>query len=182
MIRITGLLCLFYIFSNCQKNLDVIENPDMDILTQGIEILDSVQLIYSDSAFVRAIVTGPKMYRRKINRYSEDEFINGVHAEFYDREMNLQSTLDAGYALRKEKEDHIYVRNNVILKNQAGEKLETSELIWKEKEKKVTTEKAYKITRKDGTIVTGFGFTSNEDFSVFKSHSIQSRFQMRSKP
>lgn len=177
-----GFLVLFFIFSDCQKNMDIPENPDMDILTQGIEILDSVQLIYSDSAFVRAIVTGPKMYRRKNKRYSEDEFIQGVHAEFYDREMNLQSTLDAGYALRKEKEDQIYVRNNVILKNHEGEKLETSELIWKEKEKKVTTEKAYKITRKDGTIVTGFGFTSNEDFTVFKSHSIQSRFQMKSKP
>ena len=163
----------------CQKtDLKDREEKDLDLLMQGIEVLDSVRLIYSDSAYIRAIVSGPKMHRQKVKRYDQDEFIEGVFAEFYDRDMTIQSTLKAGYALRREKDDQIYVRDHVVLVNREQEKLETSELIWKEKLRKITTEKAYKITRKDGTVYTGFGFTANEDFTVFRSHSVQMRLKM----
>ena len=182
MIRYYFYFIVMLFLAGCQDNLELPQGLEMDLLAQDIEILDSVRLIYSDSSFVRAIVTGPKMHRRKVKRYSEDEFVQGVHAEFYDRSMQLQSTLDAGYAVRKEKDSEIFVRDHVVLTNVEGEKLETSELVWKEKARQVTTEKPYKITRKDGTVITGFGFTSNEDFTVFRSHSVQSRFNMKRSP
>ena len=122
------------------------------------------------------------MHRQQVKRgYDQDEFVDGVFGEFYDRNMKLQATLKAGYALRREKDDQIYVRDHVVLVNALGEQLETSELIWKEKERKITTEKAYKIIRKDGTIITGYGFTANESFTVFRSHSVQSRMKVKQK-
>ena len=59
--------------------------------------------------------------------------------------------------------------------NDRGEKLETAELIWDERNGKVITDKFFRLTRLDET-VQGYGFESDQNFTSVKMKNIEASF------
>ena len=111
------------------------------------ELAENVNILYSDSATVKMKITSPLMYRYVENRKSIEEFPEGLIVEFYDENQNITSWLEADYALRKESDDIILVKENVSLYNKRKEKLETDELIYDSKKGIISTDKFVKITQ-----------------------------------
>ena len=87
--------------------------------------------------------------------------------EFFDEFGKLESTLKANHAYYFKEEDQWRGRGNVEVKNVAkGNQLNTEELFWKPKSKKIFTEKFVTI-RQQGDVLYGEGLTANEDLSDY---------------
>ena len=83
----------------------------------------------------------------------------------------------AKYGVRYPNEGLVIVRDSVVWESMAQEKLETSELRWDEREKKIYTNKFVRITRPD-EIIYGHGFEANQDFSYSKIQAIEGRIKV----
>jgi len=171
-----GIICL--IAANaCRKDVPVEDEALMTLLREGIEVGDSVQILYSDSARLKVMIQAPVMYQETNRRYHIQTFPKGIYVEFYDEQGLLTSTLRANYAQRKEQDRQVIVKDNVVYESVQGDKLETSELIWNENDRLITTDKPYRLRRANGDLANGLlGFTANESFTYFKSHSVYNRF------
>ena len=151
----------------CQTSVQEIEETfafDFD----EIEKAEKVVIRYTDSAVLKAIVKGDELVRYTEGNRPGDEFTKGIEVEFYGPDQSIQSWLTAKYAFRDLNHKKIVVRDSVVLRNVKGEKLETIELIWLSEEAVVKTDKFVKITRADGTILYGYGFESNDNFTQHK--------------
>jgi LPS export ABC transporter protein LptC len=95
------------------------------------------------------------------------EFPKGVHIEMYDEAGQLEVTLRANYAKYIKEKGHwlgqgkVEVRN--VLKN---EQMNTEELFWNPKTKKIFTQKFVTI-RQQGDVIYGTGLDANQDLTDY---------------
>lgn len=134
-----------------------------------VEIARNIEMIYSDSALVKFIITSEELRRYLHRGESYDEFPKGIHVEFFDENQRPKSWLDADYAIRKEEENKVFVKENVVLYNTKKDKLETDELVWDENSEEIYTNKPVKITQPAvGDTSFGFGFKADQEFTRFE--------------
>ena len=142
-----------------------------------VERASDVEILYSDSAHVRVRVTGPTMLNHLDRRDPHQEFPDGLVVDFFGEQKTVESRLTAKYGVRYPNEGLVIVRDSVVWQSVEEEKLETSELRWDEREKKIYTNKFVRITRPD-EIVYGHGFEANQDFSYSKIQAIEGRIKV----
>jgi LPS export ABC transporter protein LptC len=161
----TIVLCTILLFLNgCQEN-DMAKVKSMfNEQDADVELADSVKFIYKEGAYIRAVVTG-KTIKRYTKTQNKLEFPDGLLVKFFDQ-LNLISVLKANYAENNDAEQIIKVSGDVHMENARAEVLETQELIWNVRNKKITTDKPIKIKTPDN-IIYGVGFDSDEDFSNY---------------
>lgn len=160
------LIAMVFSFSACKND---ILSHDLRITpgdTQK-EVLDGVEILYSDSAMVRVRVSGPVLIRKYENDRMKEEFTKGVFVEFFDESGTVSSTLKADYAFRNEGDDEITVQGNVLLTSAKKETMETDELIWNQKDEKVYTEK-FVLVKTAKERAWGHGFVSNQNFTEWR--------------
>jgi len=63
-------------------------------------------------------------------------------------------------------------RNNVVVENTSGDKLETEHLIWDQKEDRIFSDVFTRITSPD-RVIFGDGFESNQDFSKYRIRKVR---------
>ena len=135
------------------------------------EVGTDVEVLYSDSARVKAKLNTPEMIR-----YIGDDPImempKGLHVAFFGRQLDTTSTLKANYGIRYLKKFLTIVRGNVVIVNANGETINTEELIWEENKDSVKSDKFIKIKKKD-EIILAQGFTSDLTFTHYKFYKIK---------
>lgn len=159
-----GFLFFFIIITGCAPDIEKIkqlaDNNEM-IFEKGRE----VEILYSDQGLLKAKINAPELARSMGDKPST--FFNmGLCAYFYNKAMEIESTLSANYGVIDEEKDEMMVRDDVVLVNMEGEMLNTEELIWVKKEERIYSDKFVKITTPD-EIIYGTGFESNQDFSDY---------------
>lgn len=167
MARLLSILLLIGMAS-CANDLN-----DVDALLEESDLLietsKNIRMIYSDSAQIRVIISGPRMLSYLDKNSPKQEFPDGVHADFMNGRGQKSSFLESKYAIRDERKKMIHCKDSVVVYNGSGEKLETSELFWDEKTGLMRTDKFIRITQPTrGDTTYGVGFESNEDFTSFK--------------
>lgn len=171
-----GFYVLFFLFlSSCKNDLAEIKRFINEEETM-VETIRDFETLYSDSAIVRVRMQGPKMLRYVDKNTPKQEFIDGIKVEFFNANKRVTSRLTAKYAERDEKEKKIIVRDSVVWESINKEILETSELIWDEKEERVYTNKFVTI-RRPKEIIWGYGFESNQEFTRSKIRAIEGRLR-----
>ncbi|MDX1407958.1 MAG: LPS export ABC transporter periplasmic protein LptC [Saprospiraceae bacterium] len=168
----TGILALLLCSAGCIEKV-----IDFDALRAkreySTEIATDVLIHYSDSAQLRVRIEGPVL-KRNIYRFKiEEEFPEGVAVEFYNGEGRPNAWLEADYAIRRQNEKVVIVRGNVVLFNDAGDRLETHELTWNEAEEKLTTEQLVKITRSTDEVIWSRGFRTNQSFTEYELFAVE---------
>ncbi|MBK7390407.1 MAG: LPS export ABC transporter periplasmic protein LptC [Bacteroidetes bacterium] len=165
------MLFLFALtFSSCENDIEKVS------LVTGksklpIESSTDMEILYSDSAKVRVKVNTAVMNRFDgENPYTE--LPKGVSVKFFDENLNVTSTLTSKYAIRKDNENIMEAKNDVVVVNEKGEKLNTEHLIWNERTHKIYSDKFVKITTPD-KILFGNGFEANQDFTNYKIFNIK---------
>jgi len=142
-----------------------------------VEVGTDIEILYSDSSFVRVRLKAPTL-RRHIRRADQrDEFPDGIHIDFLDRDGNVESTLDADKGERFPRTKKMIVYQNVVLRNNLGEVLETSELIWDESDQTASTTRFVKITKPDEVIYAN-GFETNSNFTEYQLYSVRGRVKI----
>ena len=127
-----------------------------------------VSILYSDSADVKVRITADKMIRHLTRINPRDEFPDGIFVEFLGSNGQAYSWLEADRAIRYDKTNEVVAQGNAKFYNKKKETLTSTELIWDEDKSKLRTNKAVRITQPmRGDTSYGFGFESNEEFTLF---------------
>ena len=144
---------------------------------------ENLELVYSDSARIKYRVLAPEYI--KVNREKEkyEEFPKGIHVLSYDPAGKMIGSIKAKYAKKLEDEMLWEARNEVVIINAEGKKLETELLYWDMKKELIYSDRYVKL-RADGQIIEGNnGFHSDQNLNhpVFEniSGSIEVEKQQR---
>ena len=144
---------------------------------------ENLELVYSDSARIKYRVLAPEYI--KVNREKEkyEEFPKGIHVLSYDPAGKMIGSIKAKYAKKLEDEMLWEARNEVVIINAEGKKLETELLYWDMKKELIYSDRYVKLSA-DGQIIEGNnGFPSDQNLNhpVFEniSGSIEVEKQQR---
>ncbi len=167
-----GILSLlsFFVFTACENDI-----AEVNYITAEneknlpIESGKNVEMLYSDSAIVRA-----KLKAQQVDRYiGKTNYMllpKGMLIVFYDTNKEEETRLTGDYGIGFENGTgmtKMEAKRNVIVINKKGEKLNTEHLIWDAITHKIYTKAFVKITTKD-EVIWGDGLEANEDFSEYE--------------
>lgn len=148
----------------CENNVKKVKQLTQKT-KEPIQRVINAEIIYSDSAQVKMKINGPIM-----EHYAGDnayiEFKKGAIAVFYDKNLKEETRMSAKYVIKKQKENIIDAKNNVVVINEKGEQLNTEHIIWDQPHDKITSDAFVKIRTKD-QIIFGEGLESNQSFTKY---------------
>lgn len=162
LVVITGATLL----GGCENDLKDIQKISAQEVNKPGERYTTVDVVYSDSARVKAHMTSPLMIMYK-NPRPYTEMPKGVKVIFYDNDLKISSTVTSEYAIRHDAEKKTELRNNVVATNAAGDMFMSDELIWDEGTKQIHSSKLVHIRFANGNISDGTSFTSDESFNHY---------------
>ena len=174
------MLVIFGILYSCENDIKQVES----LISQKkipINKGKNVELIYSEKATVKIKIIAPlsEEYDEKDNHYIE--MTEGIKVLFYDSLLNVASTLTSNYAIQQVSKKIMEAKNNVVVINDKGEKLNTEHLIWNEDSSKIYSDVFVKITTKE-EIIMGEGMEANQDFSKWKIYKIKGTINIKEDP
>lgn len=150
----------------CENDLKDVEEISSKKASVPVDKSSGVEIIYSDSAKVKAKVIAPELlYYKTQNPYYEMK--KGVTIIFYNAALKENSRVVADYGLRRENEKEVVLRRNVVATNEKGETFKSDELIWDESKKRFTSSKMVSITS-NGNTIYGTSFWANENFTYYE--------------
>ena len=127
---------------------------------------DSLTVISSEEGKTDYVFFAPLFERYSLSKEPYTEFRKGVKVEsFNDSTGIVESTLVADYAIFLEKQELWEAKGNVVAFNYEGQKLETQQLFWNQKTKKIYSNVDTRVTQPNGEIITGVGFESDESMN-----------------
>ena len=141
------------------------ERPDAEVIT-GFET------IYSDSARVRVRVRGPRLVRTREAAEYVQEFPEGVFVEFFDDAGEVSATLAARWGIRYEGRERIVVRDSVVWRAVAGDRLDTDELVYAAEDDRIYSDRFVRL-RQGEKVITGVGFESDPEFTRSRVRAVR---------
>ncbi len=120
--------------------------------------------------YSEAGVVSMQMLADQIQQYKNGDKIypHGFYMEFYESDGSISSIFKANYVHYYADKELYKAEGNVEIKNlKKQEQLNTEELYWELGKKKIFTEKFVSI-KTDDEVLTGKGFTADQDFTYYK--------------
>jgi len=140
----------------------------------ALETRDVTTLI-SDSGVIRYRITTPLWLVYDKLKPSHWSFEEGIYLENFDENNDVQAEIKADTAYYYDRKKLWELRGHVEIKNQQGERFNTELLFWDQDKQKVYSEKFIRIEQID-RIITGHGFDSNQQFTVYTIHKPEGIF------
>jgi len=150
--------------TGCENDLKDIQKISASEVNKPVEHYTDVDVIYSDSARVKAHMTAPVMINYKVKK-PYTEMPKGVRVIFYDNNLKESSTIIADYGVYHEGDKNIELHKNVVGTNANGDTFTSDELIWDEISKQIHSSKLVHIKMADGSITDGTSFVSDENLN-----------------
>ncbi len=158
------------ILGSCENDLSKVK--EIEKKQKGeVEITKGAQIIYSDSAHVKAKLNAAIIYHFK-TATPYYEMPQGIEVLFFDKDLKQTTKVTSKYAIQRENQKIIQLKKEVVATNAEGSTFESEELIWDENTKKFYSNLPVTITLNKGLptqkIINGPGFWANEDFSYYE--------------
>lgn len=167
------LFFLVLIFVSCSNDPKLVQEfVSSEVLP--IEKIEGAEMLHTENGKLKVKIVATTIERFN-NQQPQLVFSNHLVVYFYNDSALVQSTLKAEYAEINDEKKLMTAKENVILTNIAGKKLESEELIWDEKNNKIYTDKKVKITT-GKEVIEGEGFVSNPDFTEYSISKIHGTF------
>lgn len=145
------------------KEIDELSGKSKQLEDRGLD----VTVLYSDEGKIKVRLFTHEMIRNESADPAYTDMKNGLKVEFFDDSAIVRNTVTARTARWYEQQNNILLRDSVVVLNDKGERLETSELIWNQMAKEFFTEKDVRISTPTKSIY-GKGMKANQDFSVWE--------------
>ena len=170
-----GMLSLtFLVIVSCESNLREVQKMGFAEFTPSGEA-DTVNLKYTDSGRIKAVLVSPKMLDYATVSFPFTEFPKGIDLTLFD--PNGKKTLiKSNYAVTHKNTDLINLEGNVRISNETGELLETEQLYFDQKNEWFFTEEKFKFTSTKG-VSFGEGIDFSKDFKKVNSQKISGEVQ-----
>ncbi|HZY37799.1 MAG TPA: LPS export ABC transporter periplasmic protein LptC [Mucilaginibacter sp.] len=153
-------LCMLTLGS-CENSLNDIKKIASKEEDRPISTSTNVEVIYSDSAKVKARMTTPLMVELDDPKNAYHEMPKGVKVVFYEDDLSVKGTITSDYAIQKDKENIIDFKKNVVVTNAQGQTFTSDELIDDVGNKKFYTYKPVEINMGNGDVMRGVGAHCN---------------------
>lgn len=133
-----------------------------------VGISENINLKYTDSGRVKAILVSPLMNDYSNLEYGFNEFPKGVTVTLLDqKDSNKKTVVVSDYAITYANTDIIDMQGNVKITADGGQVLTTDQLYYDQKNEWFYTERDFKFTDADGGFYQGPGLDFSKDFKVF---------------
>lgn len=143
---------------------------------------ENLVMIYSDSARIKYKVMTPEYV--KINKENEkyEEFPQGIHVISYDTDGSMMGSIQSKYAKKLEEENLWEARDEVVIVNAEGKKLETELLYWDMQKERIYSDRYVRLTA-DGQIIEGNnGFESDQNLNNPVFRNITGQVEVEKRP
>lgn len=121
------------------------------------------KITFTDAGKIKAI-----LFTDHLRMYDKQKatLLDGVKINFYNREQKNTSMLTSLKGKVDDATQNMYAMDSVVARNDSGVVLKTSELMWRDKDQKIVTDKFVTITSPK-EIIKGFGFESDQHLSNY---------------
>lgn len=144
--------------------------PDLKTLHVNTLISDSGRVKYK-------IISDEWLIYTKTNP-SRWAFTKGIYLEKFDSLFHVDATIKADTAYFYDMKKLWELRGNVHIQNTQGTKFDTQLLYWDQSREKIYSDRYIKIIKKD-TIMTGYGFESNQQMTDYKVFNFSGSFILK---
>lgn len=166
-----------FVFISCENDINEVNKIENIQAEEAVDISKDVKVIYSDSAIVKAQLTGPEMriyHDTTANKNSNYEFQKGVQIIFFDANGTESQRITSDYGIQRAKENLIEFKKNVVITLANGSIIKTEEFIFDQENKKYYNAVPITFEMKDGRgNFQGTSFTSDTDFNLIKVENNQ---------
>ena len=174
-ITIAATIVMLFLLSACGRK----KNPVTDAITNrdSVPVMTTrdVSTYISDSGVVRYKIIADewRVYDRlDPTRWTFEE---GIYLEKFNNDLSIEATIVADTAYYYDQQELWELRGNVHIENEQDEQFDTQLLYWNQKTKKVYSDLYIRI-RQQKRIITGIGFTSNQEFTNYTIKQTQGIF------
>lgn len=147
----------------------------------GQETGKNVEVLVSNDGITRMKITATETIHHSEGK-TYTEFPKGIKAYSYAPNGNIESSITARYAVMNEYGGEISgmtAKNDVVVVNAKGDKLNTEQLEWDQKAKMINTPGFVKITTTE-QIIYGRGLDAKEDFSSYTIRQVTGKVKIKS--
>jgi LPS export ABC transporter protein LptC len=159
--RVAVLAFTVLVLAGCENNIDEVRALSRKKI--GVETAEKVTSFYSQGGKMKAKLTAPYMERHLLDT-PKIIFPRTLHVDFYDKNTQIESRLDAKYAQYLELENKVVLRNNVRLITVKGDTLFTNELFWDQTTQLFYTQQFVSVHTKE-QIIEALGMQASNDLS-----------------
>jgi LPS export ABC transporter protein LptC len=163
------VLAPIFHFWSCKNDIKQINalTGDLNLPNQSGR---NYEVQYTDSGRLQLKFKAPRVARYiKKEGGPYYEFTEGIEVLFFDKDMNPESKITAGYAKYFEEKNLWEARDSVVARNiKTFEQLNTEQLYWDMNKKIVYSEVFTKITNRDGVYYGENGFEATQDMKKYK--------------
>lgn len=169
---------MLFLSASCSKG----KKPTSDAITNRdsvpVMVTRDVSTYISDSGVVRYKIIADEWQVFDRLDPSMWTFEQGVYLEKFNNDLGIEATIVADTAYYYDKEELWELRGNVHIENEQDEQFDTQLLFWNQKTKRVYSDLFIRI-RQQKRIITGIGFTSNQDFTRYTIKQTQGIFPIK---
>ncbi|MEQ8910479.1 MAG: LPS export ABC transporter periplasmic protein LptC [Vicingaceae bacterium] len=158
-------LLLLSVFFACENDPEEIAKYDMEVKLPTQSGKD-VEILYSTKGRVSFQLNAPVLDQYG-GKEPYREMPEGVHIKVFDSLMNVTSELTSNYAIDLQHDRIMEAKEDVVVVNEKGERLNTEHLVWNQKTDKITSDVFVKITTKE-QVLMGEGLIANPDFTDYE--------------
>ena len=168
-------LAMMFLFVACSDEFKTVESYEYEGKFPD-ESAKNIELVFSDSGRISFIIAAPVL-----NKYiSDNSYMDcpeGVTITSFDEYGNEQSVLTADYAISIDQTEQMEAHRNVVIRDvQKNETIETEQIVWDKRNRRIYSDVEVKQTNADGTVNYGEGFESDDRFSRYVIR--KSRFEI----
>jgi len=158
-----ALLFGMLLLVSCENDLKKIKEISAKYVSQPIDTTKGVEVIYSDSAIVKAKLLTPLMIKYSSNP-AMPYFImpKGVKVIFYDMNVQENGNIIGDSAVYHENEKIIEFYHHVVYTTQKGDTFKSDQLIWDQVKKTMYSNKPVQFVLVSGDVLNGINFTSDD--------------------
>lgn len=124
---------------------------------------DHINVKYTDSGRITAILVSPKMLDYGTVSYPFTEFPKGIDVTLYDKK-GQRTYIKSNYAVQFKGTELIDLRGNVRITSDGGSEMRTEQLYFDQKNEWFYTEKNFTFTNPQEGSTTGRGIDFSKDF------------------
>jgi LPS export ABC transporter protein LptC len=161
----------FFVLS-CEN--DINEVKEFNNKKLGIDEATQIESYYSQAGKMRAKLTAPIMLRYQLDT-SKVEFVKGLHVDFFDDSLKIESQLNAKFGRYFENDNKVFLRDSIVVFNRNKDTLFCDELYWDQAKSIFYTDKKVSIHKPD-QIVNGVGLTADQSFKNFTIFKISNSY------
>ncbi len=139
---------------------------------------DSITTLVSDSGITRYRLSALQWMIFDRDTHPYWDFPKGIYVERFDEEYNVDAFVQSDKARYDQTTQIWKLDQNVIAQNLAGEKFETQQMFWDQRNERIYSDSLITITQSN-KIIIGFGFESNQNFTRYVIRNPQGIFPVK---